>query len=111
VSLLDTACAKVAIGQAATPPAIEDARRTIDALTIEIDILKREQAAGAAHAATITELEAKKNETATTLAALEARFAEAFASVWRGALDNDGFNRLLLHFARTLATLQAPLQR
>jgi type VI secretion system protein VasG len=77
VSLLDTACAKVAIGQAATPPAIEDARRTIDALTIEIEILRREQAAGGDHAATITELEAKKNETATKLAALEARFAEA----------------------------------
>jgi type VI secretion system protein VasG len=76
VSLLDTACAKVAIGQAATPPAIEDARRTIDALTIEIEILKREQAAGGDHAATITELEARKNETATKLAALEARFAE-----------------------------------
>jgi type VI secretion system protein VasG len=76
VSLLDTACAKVAIGQAATPPAIEDARRTIDALVIEIEILKREQAAGGDHAASIIELEARKNETATTLAALEARFAE-----------------------------------
>jgi type VI secretion system protein VasG len=76
VSLLDTACAKVAIGQAAVPPAIEDARRTIDALTIEIDILKREQAAGSDHAATIAEREAKKGEIAGKLAALEARFAE-----------------------------------
>ena len=76
VSLLDTACAKVAIGQAAVPPAIEDARRTIDALTIEIDILKREQAAGSDHAATIAEREAQKGEIAGKLAALEARFAE-----------------------------------
>jgi type VI secretion system protein VasG len=76
VSLLDTACAKVAIGQAAVPPAIEDARRTIDALTIEIDILKREQAAGSDHAATIAERDATKGEIAGKLAALEARFAE-----------------------------------
>src|SRR5829696_3468384 len=32
VSLLDTACARVAIGQIATPPAVEDARRRIEAL-------------------------------------------------------------------------------
>lgn len=76
VSLLDTACAKVAIGQAATPPAIEDARRTIDALTVESEILAREQAAGADHAEAIAELEAQKVEIGQTLSELERRFAE-----------------------------------
>lgn len=76
VSLLDTACAKVAIGQAATPPAIEDARRTIDALTVEIDILTREQSAGANHSAALAELETRKVEVASTLAELEARFRQ-----------------------------------
>ncbi len=42
VSLLDTACARVAIGQNAVPPAIEDCRREIDHLKIEIGILERE---------------------------------------------------------------------
>ncbi len=76
VSLLDTACAKVAIGQAATPPAIEDARRTIDALTIEIGILEREQSTGADHAAMIAELKLRMGGIATELAGLEKRFAE-----------------------------------
>lgn len=76
VSLLDTACAKVAIGQAATPPAIEDARRTIDALTVEIEILTREQSAGANHSAALAELETRKAEVASTLTELEGRFRE-----------------------------------
>jgi len=76
VSLLDTACAKVAIGQAATPPAIEDARRTIDALVVETEILQREQAAGADHAAAVAELTSRRAEVAQQLESLEQRFAK-----------------------------------
>jgi len=76
VSLLDTACAKVAIGQAATPPAIEDARRSLDAIAVELDILGREQATGADHAAAIAELEARRGEITKTLEDLERRFGE-----------------------------------
>ncbi len=36
VSLLDTACARVAIGHAATPPAVEDCRRRIEQLGVAI---------------------------------------------------------------------------
>ena len=43
VSLLDTACARVAIGHAAMPPAVEDCRRGIEQLKVGIDILKREE--------------------------------------------------------------------
>jgi len=60
VSLIDTACARVAIGQSSVPPAIEDARRQIDAMTTAIEILKREQEAGADHAKQIAELEEQK---------------------------------------------------
>ena len=49
VSLLDTACARVAIGQSATPPAVEDTTREIDHLKVEIGILERERATGARH--------------------------------------------------------------
>jgi type VI secretion system protein VasG len=49
VSVLDTACARVAIGQSATPPAVEDAQRRIDQLTVEIGALEREVAVGANH--------------------------------------------------------------
>jgi type VI secretion system protein VasG len=75
VSLLDTACAKVAIGQASTPPAIEDARRTIDALTVESEILAREQSAGADHSAALAELAARRAEVSEELQQLEERFA------------------------------------
>ncbi|KAJ3061152.1 hypothetical protein HK102_009217 [Quaeritorhiza haematococci] len=44
VSLLDTACARVAIGQNAVPPAVEDCRRDIEHLELEIQILDRERA-------------------------------------------------------------------
>ena len=76
VSLIDTACARVAIGQSAVPPAIEDARRQIDATTTAIEILKREQEVGADHAKEIAELESQNADVGATLAALEKRFAE-----------------------------------
>lgn len=46
VSVLDTACARVAISQSAVPPQIEDCRRRIDALKTELNIIEREQAVG-----------------------------------------------------------------
>ncbi len=46
VSLLDTACARVAISHHAVPPEVEDSRKHIQALEIEIDIIKREDAVG-----------------------------------------------------------------
>src|SRR3954447_4282448 len=49
VSLLDTACARVAIGQSAIPPAVEDCRRRIDHTRVEIGILERETITGARH--------------------------------------------------------------
>ena len=83
VSLLDTACAKVAIGQSSTPPAIEDARRTIDALGVESDILSREQVAGADHAAALADLAARKAEVGELLEKLEERFARESELVGR----------------------------
>jgi type VI secretion system protein VasG len=46
VSLLDTACARVAISHHAVPAEVEDCRKHIQALEIEIDIIKREDAVG-----------------------------------------------------------------
>ncbi|MDB4982873.1 MAG: type secretion ATPase, ClpV1 family [Myxococcales bacterium] len=46
VSLIDTACARVAISQHAVPAEVEDSRRRIEALDIELGIIGREQAAG-----------------------------------------------------------------
>jgi type VI secretion system protein VasG len=46
VSLLDTACARVAISQHGVPPELEDCRRAIEALKTELDIIGREEAVG-----------------------------------------------------------------
>ncbi len=59
VSLIDTACARVAISQHATPPKVEDTNRRIEALQQEIDILDRETAVGRDHAERHGELTVK----------------------------------------------------
>ncbi len=46
VSLLDTACARVAVSQHATPPEVEDCMRRIEALTVEQEIIGREETIG-----------------------------------------------------------------
>jgi len=56
VSVLDTACARVAIGQGATPPAVEDAQRRIDQLSLEIRVLEREAITGSDHSERIAEV-------------------------------------------------------
>ncbi|MEZ5347347.1 MAG: type VI secretion system ATPase TssH [Pyrinomonadaceae bacterium] len=61
VSVLDTACAKVAIGQGATPAAIEDASRSIDHISREIDSLEREEITGSDHAERLEELKSKRS--------------------------------------------------
>src|SRR5690606_7338454 len=74
VSLLDTACARVAMSQTTVPAAIEDRRRRIELLGTEINILKREASAGADHGAALEELARQKEEVEAELAALEARW-------------------------------------
>jgi type VI secretion system protein VasG len=49
VSLIDTACARVAISQHATPPALEDCQRRITALQSELAVVDREAAIGIDH--------------------------------------------------------------
>ncbi|HYO62034.1 MAG TPA: type VI secretion system ATPase TssH [Pyrinomonadaceae bacterium] len=70
VSVLDTACAKVAMGQAATPPAIEDAQRRVEQWGAEIRALEREAATGADHAERIGELKTARADEETRLEVL-----------------------------------------
>ncbi len=63
VSVLDTACARVAIGQGATPAAVEDAQRRIERFTVELGALEREAITGSDHSERIEELKtARVNE-------------------------------------------------
>lgn len=56
VSILDTACAKVNLSQNAQPAELEYSRRRIEALELEIEILKREETGGMNHAEKIAAL-------------------------------------------------------
>jgi type VI secretion system protein VasG len=76
VSLLDTACARVAISHSAVPPAIEDARRRVEQMGVAIGVLERESAAGADHHERLAELGEQKSKVEKELATLEARWKE-----------------------------------
>jgi type VI secretion system protein VasG len=83
VSVLDTACARLALGQSATPPAIEDATRQIDDFDVQERVLSRESAAGADHAERLAEIREKRAQVAASLAELKERFAKESALVSR----------------------------
>ncbi|KQY12876.1 ClpV1 family T6SS ATPase [Massilia sp. Root133] len=68
VSLIDTACARVAVSLHATPAEVDDSRKRIDALNVEMDIIRREGAIG-------IEVGARAHETEVALAAEKERLA------------------------------------
>ena len=74
VSVLDTACARLALGQNATPPAIEDTIRQIDDCTVQTRILERESALGADHAEGLAALAKHQAAMETRLAELQERW-------------------------------------
>ena len=76
VSVLDTACAKVALGQSATPGAIEDDQKTLERLQGEIDALEREQSAGAEHDARLKALNEQRTELEQRIAQNTERLAK-----------------------------------
>ena len=76
VSLLDTACARVAISQHAVPAEVDDCRRRIEGLETEMGIIGREKAVGVDTAARENAAGAKLAEERTRLEGLEARWNE-----------------------------------
>ena len=74
VSILDTACARLSLGQNATPPALEDTTRQIDALEVQKRILNREAVVGADHQEKLAEIEEQKTAATAKLKALQERW-------------------------------------
>lgn len=74
VSLLDTACARVALSQSATPAAIEDTRRQIIQCTATIDSLGRENASHGNYAERLEQLEIEKIQLQNHLEVQEAQW-------------------------------------
>jgi len=76
VSVLDTACARVALGQLAEPPALEDARRRISLINTEMAIREREAVTGGDHRERLEELMNEKSEEEARLATLRQRWGD-----------------------------------
>ncbi|HEV2500235.1 MAG TPA: type VI secretion system ATPase TssH, partial [Terriglobia bacterium] len=74
VSVLDTACARLALGQSSTPPAIEDLVRQIDDLAVQQRILERESAIGADHSERLAEIATQKQTAEGRLKELRERW-------------------------------------
>jgi len=74
VSVLDTACARLALGQNTSPAAIEDAIRQIDDLAVQARILERESALGADHGERLQTIAAQQQKVEARLAELQARW-------------------------------------
>ena len=74
VSLIDTACARVAMSQNAIPAPIDDCQRRLGLIDTELKIIERETAAGADHAARRDELTAERQRITDELAKLNERW-------------------------------------
>ncbi|MBU6437880.1 MAG: AAA family ATPase, partial [Betaproteobacteria bacterium] len=81
VSLLDTSCARVAVSQHATPAAVEDCQRRIEALTTELQIIGREDAVGIDVGQRRANAQARLHADEAELATLQARWKEEKALV------------------------------
>ncbi len=83
VSVMDTACARLALGQNSVPPSIENLTREMDDLDLQRGILEREQQVGADHAERLAAIAGRRAAADTELAALRARFDQEIGLVQR----------------------------
>jgi type VI secretion system protein VasG len=102
VSLLDTACARVAVSQSSTPPAVDDTQKRIAALQIELGVIGRESTIGIDTTARLdTATQALEQET-QRLAVLEERW-KTEGGIVKAILEQ----RMLLRDASPMADLSA----
>ncbi len=76
VSVLDTACARLSLGQNTIPPPIEDASRRIDDLKVQKQILERETTVGENHAERLAAIDQQLSVEEASLAKLKAQWVE-----------------------------------
>jgi type VI secretion system protein VasG len=79
VSLIDTACARVAISLHATPAEVDDSRRHIEAMETELVIIERETAIGVETTA--------RRESVAALLAIERERLDSLESRWNRELE------------------------
>jgi type VI secretion system protein VasG len=83
VSVLDTACARLALGQSATPAPIEGARRRLEDLEVQTRVLNREQATGADHGDRLALIDEMRTSSEAELAQLTERWEKERGLVLR----------------------------
>jgi len=81
ISVLDTACAKVALAHSSTPAAIDDTKKRLERIDAEIAALEREVASGALHDERLAELRSEREQDLKDLAEDEARYDKERALV------------------------------
>ncbi|MDH4565411.1 type VI secretion system ATPase TssH [Pseudomonas sp. BN414] len=125
ISVLDTACARVSLGQHDVPPPLESLRHREQALVEELLRLRREQATGLDHRERITALETESRDNLVAIRELETRWGEEREAV-RELLDarrellalsdsvdaskpNEELDDRIDHLAAELARLEAGL--
>ncbi|MBU9176516.1 type VI secretion system ATPase TssH [Burkholderia gladioli] len=81
ISVLDTACAKVALAQSATPAVIDDTSKRLERTDAEIASLEREVAGGASHAERLAVLRVAREADVAALETARRRYAEEQAVV------------------------------
>jgi type VI secretion system protein VasG len=120
VSVLDTACARVALSQNASPAAIEEVNRRITVLEAQKRVLTREQATGAQHEKRLTEINGYLDEAEMELSELKNRWEhenqlvreiQALRIQLEGQMEGTTNDRLaalekLVELQRTLRELQ-----
>jgi type VI secretion system protein VasG len=76
VSVLDTACARLSLGQNATPAAIEDCVRLLDDLEVQERVLNREEVVGADHSERLQQIGKQRGDTQSRLTAMQERWGK-----------------------------------
>ncbi|HUK20263.1 MAG TPA: type VI secretion system ATPase TssH [Gemmatimonadales bacterium] len=83
VSVLDTACARLSLGQNAIPASLENAMRAVEDIAVQTRVLERETAVGTDHAARLAELASLRTEAEQRVATLKARWEQERTHVAR----------------------------
>ena len=76
VSLLDTAAARVAVGQSAIPAQVEDLKRQIEQIGLRLEILNREATTGENHSQRIEELNTQLKQAQAELETTDKRWSQ-----------------------------------
>lgn len=108
VSLLDTACARVALSQGATPEAVEIQQRIIEQAITNLALLNKEQVAVGGVEEKIAEYENKKEDAQKRLSELEAKWQQEVNLVTqiKAARSNGDATETITPLYEALKTLQ-----